>query len=115
LDSLQTEAYDDSSYDPVITLHHTDRENRAMASVFSYYATFFDYSSDRNDQLTQSPRASHCFHSPLYIPDSSLTVELIRLFIGTIVQSRIRNPSHPFMEPRRIDADRSTKKPRRFL
>lgn len=35
-----------------------------MASVFSYYAACFHYSSDRNDQLTHSPRAGHCFHSP---------------------------------------------------
>jgi hypothetical protein len=79
---LETEEYDDSSYDPVDTLHHTDRENRAMASVFSYYEV--------------------CFHSPHHISDSSLTVELNRLFIATIVQPRIRNALHPFMEPRRM-------------
>jgi hypothetical protein len=100
LDSLQTEAYDDSSYDPVFTLHHTDREIRAMASVFSSYAASFQYSSDPHDQLTQSSRASHCFHFPHYIPDSSLTVQLILALIATIVNPLIRNAHHPFMEPR---------------
>ena len=95
MDSLLSEAYDDSSYDPVGTLHHTDRENRAMASVFSYYAASFHYSSDPHDQLTQSPRAGHDFYSPYHIPDSSLTVELIRLLIATIVQPRICNAPHP--------------------
>ena len=66
-----------------------------MASVFSHYATSLHCSSDRNDQLTQSPRASHGFHSPHYIPDSSLTVELIRLLIATIVNPLIRNAPHP--------------------
>jgi hypothetical protein len=73
-----------------------------MASVFSYYAVSFHYSSDLNDQLTQSFRTGHCFHSPHYIPESSSTVELICLLIGAIVQSRIRNSSHLFMEPRRM-------------
>jgi hypothetical protein len=53
-----------------------------MASVFSYYAA--------------------SFHSPHYIPDSSLTVELIRLLIATIANPLIRNAPHPFMEPRRM-------------
>jgi hypothetical protein len=53
LESLQTEEYDDASYDPVGTLHHTDRENRAMASVFAYYVACFLYSSDRDDALTK--------------------------------------------------------------
>ena len=73
-----------------------------MASVFSYYAVSFLCSSDRNDQLTESLRADHGFHSPHYIPDSSLTVELICLLIGAIVQFCLRISSHPFMEPRRM-------------
>jgi len=77
-----------------------------MASVFSCYGACLRYASDPSDQLTQSPRAGHDFYSPYYIPDSSLTVELIRLLIATIVQSRIRNPSHPFMEPRRMTSTR---------
>ena len=56
------------SYDPVVTLHHTDRENRAMASVFSYYVACFRYASDPSDQLTHSPRAGHEFYSPYHIP-----------------------------------------------
>ena len=63
-----------------------------MASVFSYYASCFHYSSDHDDQLTHSPRAGHCFHSPHHIPDSSLTVELIRLLIASIVKPLIRIP-----------------------
>jgi hypothetical protein len=43
-----------------------------------------------------------CFHSPHHISDSSLTVELNRRFIPTIMQPRIRNAPHPFMEPRRM-------------
>jgi len=73
-----------------------------MASVFSYYVASFPSSSDPNDQLTHSPRARHGFHSPHYIPDSSLTVELIRLLIATIVTPLTRNAPHPFMEPRRM-------------
>ena len=73
-----------------------------MASVFSYYVPCFHYSSKWNDHLTHSPRAGHCFHSPYYIPNSSLTVELIRLLIATLVTPLIRNASHPFMEPRRM-------------
>ena len=56
-----------------------------MVSVFSYYATCLLYSTDPGDQLIQSPRADHGFYSSHHIPDSSLTVELIRLFIATIV------------------------------
>ena len=73
-----------------------------MASVFSYYVVCFHYSSNRDDHRTHSPRAGHCFHSPHHIADSSLTVELNRLLIATIVQPRIRNVSHLFMEPRRM-------------
>ena len=73
LDSLQAEAYDDASYDSVETLHHTDRENRAMAPVFSILAASFYSFSDPHDQLTQSRHACHGFHSP-----------------------------HPFMEPRQV-------------
>ena len=39
---------------------------------------------------------------PHHISDSSLTVKLNRLFIATIVQPRIRDALHPFMEPRRM-------------
>jgi len=53
-----------------------------MASVFSYSVACFRYSSDRDDNLTHSPRADHCSHSPHHISDSSLTVELNRLFIA---------------------------------
>ena len=102
LDSLLSEAYDDSSYDSVVTLHHTDRENRAMASVFSYSATSRHFPSGPNHQLTQSPRAEHGFHSSHHFLDSISTIELIRLLIGTTVQPRIRNAPHPFMEPRRM-------------
>ena len=73
-----------------------------MASVFSCYVTRIRYASDPSDQLTQSPRVGHDFYSPYHIPDSSLTVKLIRLLIATIVHSRIRDPSHPFMESWRL-------------
>ena len=73
-----------------------------MASVFSSRAASFHYSSDPHDQLTQSLRTSHGFHSPQHIPNSSVTVELIYLLIGTIVRSCIRHSSHPFMEPRKM-------------
>ena len=73
-----------------------------MASVFSYYAACFDSSSDREDQLTQSPRAIDCLHSPHHIPDSSSMVKRIRLLIAAIVNPHIRNAPHPFMEPRRM-------------
>ena len=99
---MQCEAYDDSSYDPVFTLHHTDRENQAMASVFSYYAASFPYSSDPYDQLNQSPRPSHRFRSAHPIPDFNSTVELTCLLIVTIANPLIRNTLHPFMEPRRM-------------
>ena len=102
MDSLLSEAYDDSSYGSVDTLHHTDRENRAMASVFSYAAASFPYSSDPYDQLNQSPRSSHRFHSAYRIPGSNWTIELIYLLIAMIVNPLIRNTLHPFMEPRRM-------------
>ncbi len=73
-----------------------------MASVFSYYAVYFPYSSDPHDQLTQSPCASHGFHFPHYIPDSSLTVQLIHSPIAMIVSPIICNSHHPFMELRRM-------------
>jgi hypothetical protein len=73
-----------------------------MDSVFSYYVTSLHFSNDHNDQLTQSPRAGHCFHSPHHIPDSSLTAELIHLLIDTIVQPRACNAPHPLVEPRRM-------------
>jgi hypothetical protein len=61
-----------------------------MASVFSSHGTSLPYSSDPYDQLTQSPCADHCSHSPHHIQNPSSTVELIR------------NTLHPFMEPRRM-------------
>jgi len=73
-----------------------------MASVFSYYVACFHNSSDPNDHLTHSPHTDHCFHSPYHIPDSSLTGELIRLGISTIVQPRVCNAPHPFVKPRRL-------------
>lgn len=73
-----------------------------MASVFSSYAASVHFSSDPNDQLTQSPRAGHSFRSPHPIHDSRVTDKLIRLLIATIVQPRIRNALHLFMEPRRM-------------
>jgi hypothetical protein len=115
LDSLLSEAYDDSSYDLVDALHHTDGENRAMASAFSYYVPFLHYSSDPHDQLTQSSRASHGFNSPFYHPNSRLTVEPIRLLKSMIVQSHIRHPSYPFMGTAAHNADVPMGKPRRFL
>ena len=66
-----------------------------MASVLSYFVSSLHYSSDPHDQLTQSSRASHGFNSPFSHPNSRLTVEPTRLLTGMIVQSRIRNPSHP--------------------
>lgn len=70
-----------------------------MGSVFSFYATSLHFSSDPNDQLTQSPRAGHSFDST---PDSSLTTKLIRRLIATTAKPCIRNAHHPFMEPRRM-------------
>ena len=84
-----------------------------MVSVFSYSTASFHSTSDCNDQLTRSPRAIHCLHSPLYIPDSSSTVQLIRMLIATIVNLLIRNaPLHGIAAN---DADVSAKKSRRFL
>jgi len=70
-----------------------------MASVFSYHASSFPYSSDSYDQLNQSPRPSHRFHSAHPIPHSNSTVEPIRLRIATIESPVIRNTFHPFVEP----------------
>jgi len=56
-----------------------------------------------------------CFHAPHHISDSSLTVELNRLFIATIVQPRSRNAPHPFVDTAAHDAAVSTRKSRRFL
>ena len=86
-----------------------------MASVFSYYVPCFHYSSDCNDHLTHSPRAGHCFHSPYHIPNSSLTVELIRLLIATIVTASYPQRISPLHGTAANDADVSTRKPRRFL
>jgi hypothetical protein len=73
-----------------------------MASVFSSSAASLHFPGDPNDQLTQSPRAKHGFHSPRHFPDSISTIELIRLLIAMIVNPFIRNAPHPFMEPRRM-------------
>ena len=73
-----------------------------MASVFSYYAPPRHDSSNPNDQLTQSPRADHGFHSPYHFPHSISTIELTRLLIATIANPLIRNAPHPFMEPRKM-------------
>jgi hypothetical protein len=73
-----------------------------MASVFSYYTAPFGSSSNREDHVTQSPRAIHCLHSPHHILDFSSMVKRIRLLIATIVNPHIRNAPHPFMEPRRM-------------
>lgn len=68
LDSVQSEEYDESSHAPVGTLSHTDRGNRAMASVFFSSVASFHDSSDRDDHLTHSPRVGRCFRpsSPDY-------------------------------------------------
>ena len=73
-----------------------------MASVFSSLTSFLHCSSDRHDQLTQSPRTSHGFHSSHPIPDSRVMAELSHLFIATTVNPLIRNAPHLFMEPRRM-------------
>ena len=86
-----------------------------MASAFSDYVVCFHYSSNRNDHLTHSPRAGFCFHAPHHISDSSLTVELNRLFIATIVQPRIGNAPHPFVDTAAQNAAVSTRTSRRFL
>jgi hypothetical protein len=88
--------------DPVDTLHHVDRENRAMALVFSYHTTSLPCSSDRNNQLTSPPRTGHSLYSPHDIPGSSLIVKLMRLRIAMIVQPLISNAPHLFMESRRM-------------
>ena len=69
-----------------------------MSSVSSSPAAAFPCTSDRNDQLTQSARAGHDSSSPYHIPDSRVTVELIRLRIATIVQPRVCNAPHPLEE-----------------
>ena len=86
-----------------------------MASVFSYSATSLHFPSDPKDQLNQSPRPSHHFHSAHPIPGSNSTVKLTCLLIVTIVNLLNRNAHHLFMEPAANHAARSTKKPRRFL
>jgi hypothetical protein len=86
-----------------------------MALAFSYYVACFHNSNDPNDHLTHTHHTGHCFHSPYHIPDPSLTAELNRLFIATIVQPRIRNAPHPFVDTAAHDAAVSTRKSRRFL
>jgi hypothetical protein len=109
LDSLLIEAYAESAYASVVMLYYTDRENRAMASVFSSSAASFHGSSDPHDQLTQSSHPRYYIHFPRHILNAGVTVELIYLFIGTLVRLSIRNSSHLFMERRRI----ATMSPRR--
>lgn len=77
-----------------------------MASVFSYDVASFPSSSDHGDQLTQSPRADYIFYSLHPIPDSSLTIELIRLRIELPPKFRLPrvtyNRSH---KKREVDED----------
>ena len=73
-----------------------------MAWVFSSYVVCFHYSSNRDDHLDSHAFCRSLLLLPLPSSCSSLTVELNRLFIATIVQPRIRNAPHPFMEPRRM-------------
>ena len=84
-----------------------------MASVFSYSTASFDFPSDLEDHLTQSPRAIDYPHSPHYILDPSLTIQLIRMLIATIVNPLIRNA--PLHGTAANDADVSAKKSRRYL
>jgi len=72
-----------------------------MSSVLSPHAASSHCSSDRNHQLTQSPRAGHDLYSPYHIPDSRVTVELIRLLIATIATSCQQCTSPP-VEPWRM-------------
>lgn len=85
-----------------------------MASVFSSPAASFHASGDLHDQLTQSSRAQHGFLSSHYILNVSVMVDLIRSLIATIVTPLIRNAPHPYGTAAN-GADRSTRKPRRFL
>ncbi len=73
-----------------------------MASVFSYYTPSFDFPGDRDDHLTQSPRAIDCSRSPHHILDLGSTVKLIRLFTATIGNQHTCNAMHPFAEPRQL-------------
>jgi hypothetical protein len=73
-----------------------------MASVCSSPAASFQDSSNPHDQLIQSSHARPSFLIPRHILNASVTVELIYLFISTLVRSSIRNSSHLFMERRRI-------------
>ncbi len=87
-----------------------------MASVFSYFRVSFHYSSDHDDRLIHSSRASHCFYPSL--PDDS------RLQFD----DRTDPPAHrsggettflqrtsPLHGTAANDADVSMKKPRRSL
>jgi hypothetical protein len=116
LDSLQTEEYDDSSYVPLGTLRNPDRQNRAMASVFSYYVACFHYSSNRDDHLIYWPRAGYCF--------SPSTPDYLRLqFDGRtdppayIYECEATYPQRttPLHGSAANDAAVSTRKPRRLL
>ncbi len=85
-----------------------------MASVFSSPAASSHDFSEHNDQLIQSSRAHHGFLSSHHILNASVMVGLIRSLITTIVGPLIRNAPHPYGTSAN-DADRSTRKPRRFL
>ena len=87
-----------------------------MASVFSYYVACFHYSSDRDDHLTHSPRAGHCFYPSS--PDYS------RLQFDGRTDPPAQSYDCDATYPQRAspldgiaanDADVSTRKPRRLL
>ncbi len=86
-----------------------------MASVFSYYVASFHSSSDRDDHLTQSPRADHSFHSLRHILDSNSTVEPICMRHRYDCEPSYPQRTSPLHGTAANDADVSTKKPRRFL
>lgn len=116
LDSVQTEEYDDSSHAPVGTLSHTDRENRAMASVFSSSVASFHGPSDSDDHLTHWPHAGHCF-SPSSLDYSRLQFEgrtdpLAHCYDCDATSLQRTTPLHG---TEANDADMSMRKPRRLL
>ena len=87
-----------------------------MASVFSSYVACFHYSSDRDDQLTHSPRVGH------YLYPSSPDYSGLRFDgrTGPPVQSydcKATYPQHtsPLHGTTANDADVSMRKPRRLL
>ena len=86
-----------------------------MASVFSSPAASFYSFSDPHDQLTQSRHANHRFRSPLQVLTASMTVELIRLLIVTIVKLSDPQCPSPLHGAAANDVGTSVKKPRRSL